>query len=119
MSLGDELPPLTDMKKLSAFTAVLGVNRSTIYNWVVYGVKAPDGEVIKLRAWKLGEWSTTEGEVRDFIQRRTDAALGGHVPAPPTSAEIDRRAKKATDSLRKRGVKISSDEKPGDPKSSK
>jgi hypothetical protein len=45
------------------------VHRHTVTTWVVDGVTAPDGRVVRLAAVRVGRrWLTTEPAIRRFIQ---------------------------------------------------
>lgn len=99
----NEMPPLKDLRPLSEFTDLLGVNKTTIFLWVKRGVKPGP---IKLRAWLLGVWKTTETEVREFIERRTAAKVGTVAVTPPTPRDIKRRLKTATAALKATGFKV-------------
>ena len=99
----DDMPPLKDLVPLSDFAAILGTNKTTVARWVTVGVKPGP---IKLRAWLLSEWKTTEFEVRDFIRRRTAAKCEVvRMPPPANSKEIDKRLQAATAKLTAKGVR--------------
>jgi predicted DNA-binding transcriptional regulator AlpA len=97
-----EMPPLKELKPISEFAEVLGANKSTIIRWATIGVKPGP---IKLRAWLLSGWRTTEAEVRDFVQRRTASKVGIVPLGLPTSNEIQQRHKAATARLAAKGVR--------------
>lgn len=99
------MPPLEDLKPFSDFIEPLGVSRSTLWRWYKYGVNTPSGRV-HLFAWDVGEWRTTDDEVRSFIERRTAGKLNAVEPAPTTSAANKRRAKAVRKDLAKQGVKV-------------
>lgn len=101
------MPPLKDLRPYTDFTVMLGRDKSTIWRWINNGIKTRSG-VIKLNAWDTGEWCTTETEVRDFIQRRTEGKLGNKSSAPTTSPAIQKRNAAAKKRLAAKGMKLNS-----------
>ena len=65
-----KMPPLSELKPVADFAEMVGVHRTTLFRFVTAGAKPG---AIKLRAWYVAEWMTTEAEVRSFIERRTAA----------------------------------------------
>jgi hypothetical protein len=69
-------------------------NPKTVLRWITKGVNAPDGQVIRLAAVRVGsKWITTRRAAQEFIAALTAAALGDEVAAgpPPRSAGQRRR----------------------------
>lgn len=102
-STGHDMPPLNELRPIDEFTELLQVNKQTIYIWITRGVN-PGG--LKLRAWKVGSWRTTEAHVREFIERRTTLTVAGLSKPPATSPAIKKRAEAAKAELRKKGVRV-------------
>lgn len=100
----DEMPPLEDLKPLSEFETLLGVNHSTVFRWVKYGVKPGP---IYLRAWQLKEWCTTRKMVDQFIQQRTAAKLADSRKTVSVPKGTDKRAAKAKAALQREGFRLS------------
>ncbi len=100
-----DMPPVKDLKPIANFLEMLGgATTQTAQLWIKKGVYKG---TVRLRAWMLNGWHTSEAEVLDFINRKTDAALRkGATPA--TSPAIQKRLKAANKRLAAKGVKVKS-----------
>lgn len=79
----NEMPPFSELKPLGEFMGQLNVNRSTLIRWVTRGSNPGP---VKLRAWKVKEWLTTQEEVARFIQKKTEATIA-KASAMPASVD--------------------------------
>jgi hypothetical protein len=69
------------------------VNPSTLFRWIVKGLRLPGGEVARLEAVKVGvAWRTSLEAIERFSARLTDAAVNPADTAPaPTPAPAARK----------------------------
>ena len=82
------------------------INPSTIFRWVVQGVKTPDGHIVRLAAIRAGaRWLTARGAVSRFCAALTAASVPTPTAPPPrTPAERSRASQRATKQLIERGA---------------
>jgi hypothetical protein len=108
----DRLIPLREVPKLDWLPVRRGGGRlslSTLWRWCLRGVRAKDGQRVKLRAVRAGEvLCTTEQWVRDFFQALTEhdpdlAADAGRAP-PRTPGQRQRAADRAAEKLEQLGI---------------
>jgi hypothetical protein len=109
----DNLIPLRDVPKLSWLPLRRGggrLNLSTLWRWALKGLRAKDGQLVKLRAIRVGETlCTSEQWLREFFDALTahDPALATEVlPAPTirTPGQRRRASEKASRQLDKVGI---------------
>jgi hypothetical protein len=80
------------------------VNPSTIFRWIVKGVKRWDGTVVYLGGVRCGDrWLTSREAVARFIEMQTPDVAGKR-PLPPTTNGRKRAAIKAGERLTKLGI---------------
>jgi hypothetical protein len=66
---------------------------STLLRWVLTGAKAPDGQLVKLEAVRLGgRWMTSRGALQRFAERLTPRLDSDPGPAPRTVARRRRES---------------------------
>ncbi len=70
------------------------VNASTVFRWIVRGVKTAGGEVIKLEAIKVGSfWRTSLEAIDRFSKKLTEASMPADAPpSPPLSTPKQQRS---------------------------
>lgn len=77
---------------------------ATVYRWILDGVKAPDGQLVKLEAVRVGsKWVTSKEALARFIAALTPT--GDASPLPVRSPAKRRHAdEKAAEALEAKGV---------------
>lgn len=98
----EPMPPLSELKPISQFAELLNATPTTIQLWIRRGVNRG---TVRLKAWRVSDWRTTERHVLDFIERRTNASMEAATAQPvPVKSQSH---KDAVARLAKRGVGVS------------
>jgi hypothetical protein len=81
------------------------ISRATALRWILKGLRTPDGQVAKLKAWRLGSrvWYSTEEDVRDFLSATTVSNVTD-APQVRSPRERERASSAAKAKLRKLGL---------------
>src|ERR671917_2663589 len=75
-------------KLVPSYRAGRSTHVSRLVRWIVNGVRADDGRIIKLEAMRLGgQWVTSAAA----LQRFAEAMTPGQVPLAPSQAATSRR----------------------------
>jgi hypothetical protein len=78
---------------------------STLLRWILSGVKAPSGEVVRLEAIRLGgKWITSREALQRFAERLTPILAGSPPPTPRTQTARLRAADRAARELERVGI---------------
>jgi hypothetical protein len=83
------------------------VNFSTIYRWIFTGVRAPDGERVKLEAIRLGgRYLVSREAIERFIERLSTHDVEVSTPPQParTPTALERAVARADRSLEREGI---------------
>ena len=76
------------------------VNAATVFRWITRGVRAADGELVRLEAVRLGTaWRTSSEAVARFSARLTSAAQPNDARVPAARSERSRPRSAASDEL--------------------
>jgi hypothetical protein len=79
------------------------VSPSTLWRWHRHGLKAWDGAVVRLRAWRVGgQTLTSEAALREFFARLSAGA--GEAPTRAAPTEDDTRGKEVEGQLDALGI---------------
>jgi hypothetical protein len=79
------------------------VSPSTLWRWHRHGLRAQDGAVVRLRAWRVGgQTLTSEAALREFFARLSAGA--GEAPAQAAPADDGARGKEVEDQLDALGI---------------
>jgi len=97
----ENLLPLSEIPKLTWLPRRRGGKRphqATIFRWVQKGVKAQDGAIVRLQAWRCGTTlCTTQKALRQFFDMLSDhdPMLAREMPRSPTARKrADSRAER-------------------------
>jgi hypothetical protein len=78
---------------------------STVLRWIRKGAKAPNGERVRLEAWRLGgRWLTSKEAIQRFCQRLTPQLETLAVPTPRSQGKRRRGAERAKKELDRIGI---------------
>ncbi|HKB41964.1 MAG TPA: DUF1580 domain-containing protein [Gemmataceae bacterium] len=79
---------------------------STLLRWIINGVRAPGGDVVRLEAVRLGgRWLTSAQALQRFGERLTPPQDGAPRPAAPRTAGAAARAsRRAAEELERLGL---------------
>jgi hypothetical protein len=81
------------------------VNPSTIWRWIIDGIRRFDGKVIKLEATRVaGRWLTSQAALERFLRAQTPASETEPAPVPRTPRQRTRAADRAARELDKIGI---------------
>jgi hypothetical protein len=81
------------------------VNPSTIFRWIMSGVRLPDGSRVQLEAVRLGgRWLTSGPAIQRFIDRQTPNLNTDPAPAPRTPTQRRKASERAGKQLGKVGI---------------
>jgi len=81
------------------------VNPSTVWRWILQGVRLPDGSRVKLEAIRLaGRWLTSVEAIERFIAAQTPALHSDSAPRPRTTTQRQRAAARAGKKLEAMGI---------------
>lgn len=87
-------------KKLGKLSGNGKVSPATVYRWVVSGLKAPNGQCVRLCAIRVGRTFATSKEcVREFLAAMTSVAPEVPVAIPRSPAQRNRESTTATRKL--------------------
>jgi hypothetical protein len=91
--------------RLEVAARQVGHNFSTVFRWIVDGVKAYDGSLVRLEAVRLGrKWVTSQAALQRFAERLTPD-LGAHrSPTPRPPAKRQRASEAAGQKLQQLGI---------------
>jgi hypothetical protein len=93
-------------RRFPPFRAGRPINPSTVFRWIVDGVRTSGGARVRLEGIRLGgRWLTSEQALARFIDAQTSAQLA---PAPSRAAtprERQRAAERAGENLDKLGIR--------------
>jgi hypothetical protein len=79
------------------------IHFSTVFRWVVKGVRGPAGERVRLDALRIGgRWVTSASALQRFAEALTPQLDGGATPATPTQRQ--RAAERAGKELEALGI---------------
>lgn len=96
------VPPLEELKPLSEFAGRIGMDPATIYRWATIGLKSG----LRLPAWQLNQWCTTQAHFDEFVAARTAATIeaASTEVEPPVAKSKSHKA--AVQKLKKAGFKV-------------
>jgi hypothetical protein len=78
---------------------------STVWRWVLRGVRGADGEVVRLEAARVGgRWFTSREALARFTDYLTPRFDNVASPAPRTPRQADRAARQSGERLRKQNA---------------
>jgi hypothetical protein len=78
---------------------------STLLRWIMHGVKAPSGQVVRLEAIRLGNrWHTSRAAIQRFADALTPQPADSRTPAQRTSGQRQRAAERAAAKLASIGM---------------
>jgi hypothetical protein len=82
------------------------VTRSTLLRWAMKGVRGTDGQVVKLKAWRIGSsiWYSTAEAVDDFLAAITICSVPADAPQVRSPRERQRASSAAKAELKKLGL---------------
>lgn len=81
------------------------LNISTLLRWILSGAKAPDGEVVRLDAIRLGSrWITSKEALARFSERLTPRMNAETQPKPRTPTQRQHASRRAARALEKAGI---------------
>lgn len=77
---------------------------ATVYRWILDGAKAPDGQLVKLEASRLGsKYITSKEAIKRFMDRLTPADEAAPLPIRSPAAR-NRAAEQAGIALAEKGI---------------
>ena len=80
-------------------------NISTVLRWILFGVKSPQGERIRLEGIRFGgKWVTSRDALQRFAERLTPDLDGQTTVVPRTPISRQRAAVRAEKELEKVGI---------------
>lgn len=103
-TMTNTVPPLEQLKPLSEFAERIGMDPATIYRWATTGLKSG----LRLPAWQLNQWCTTQAHFDAFVAARTQATIAAATTNPvvqPIPTSIKKRAAVAAAKLKAKGMK--------------
>jgi hypothetical protein len=78
---------------------------STVFRWILDGVRLPDGSRVRLEAVRCGgRWLTSGPAIERFIARQTPSLETSPEPTPRTARKRERAAELAGRELEQMGV---------------
>jgi hypothetical protein len=78
---------------------------STLLRWILYGVKAPSGEIVCLEATRLGgRWLPSREALQRFSERLTPNLVSRESAVPRSLASRERASRRAGQELEKLGM---------------
>jgi hypothetical protein len=78
---------------------------STLLRWVLRGAKAPDGQLVRLEAVRLGgRWVTSKAALQRFAEKLTPQFAGGPAVPPRSPAARERASDRAARELEAAGI---------------
>jgi hypothetical protein len=78
---------------------------STLFRWITQGCKAPNGEVVRLEAIRLGSrWMTSREALQRFAEALTPDIGGTSTDPAPTPTRRAREARRVEAALEEAGI---------------
>jgi hypothetical protein len=92
-------------RRIPPFRENKPVAPSTVFRWIMAGVRLPDGTRLRLEGVRLGgRWLTSGPAIERFIDRQTPQFAGAPTPASRTAAQRERAAERAARELARLGI---------------
>jgi hypothetical protein len=90
---------------LKAGSKLCSVSFCTIWRWVLKGARTPDGQVVRLRAVRLGSrWITSTQAIEEFTRALTPRLDGTLVVPTRTTSQQQRASERASKVLAAAGI---------------